>query len=122
MTSAKKNKSALPPLRIQGELSIYRAAELKQALLADPAPIEVDLSGVTDIDTAGVQLLMLAKRAAQTEKRELRFVAHSQAVADVFELLNLGTYFDDPLVLSARAADGATRPSTPSAARRSHES
>lgn len=122
MTAANQPKSAPPLLRLQGELTIYRAAELKQALLAEPAPIEIDLSGVTDIDTAGVQLLMLAKRVAQTEKRELRLVAHSQAVSDVFELLNLGAYFDDPLVLSARAADGATRPSTSSAARHSHES
>ena len=122
MTAANKQKSAPPLLRLQGELTIYRAAELKQALLAEPAPIEIDLSGVTDIDTAGVQLLMLAKRVAQTEKRELRLVAHSQAVSEVFELLNLAAYFDDPMVMAARATDGATRTFTPSAARRPNES
>lgn len=110
-------------LRIEGELNIYRAAELKQALLGEPAPVEIDLSGVTDIDTVGVQLLMLAKRTAQTHQRELRLVAHSPAVTDVFELLNLAPYFDDPLLMSSRAASAA-RPSTstPSTARRSNES
>jgi anti-sigma B factor antagonist len=106
-------KPGLPVLRIEGELTIYRAAELKQALLdavAGAALLEVDLSGVTEIDTAGLQLLMLAKKTAQAAQRELRLVAHSPAVIDVFELLNLAAYFGDPLVIAAR-------PSTPSATR-----
>lgn len=94
-------------LRIQGELTIYRAEELKQTLLAalvGASTLEVDLSGVTEIDTAGVQLLMLAKKAAQARQRELRLVAHSPAVTDVFELLNLAAYFNDPLIMTSRAA------------------
>jgi len=109
-------------LRIEGELSIYRAAELKQALLDEPAPREVDLSGVTDIDTAGVQLLMLAKKMAQVQQRELRLVAHSPAVTEVFELLNLALFFGDPLVMSSRAGASAAGHAHPSTARRSHES
>lgn len=93
-------------LRIEGELSIFRAAELKQALLCEPQPTEVDLSGVTEIDTAGLQLLMLAKRTAQAAKRELRLVGHSAAVIDVFELLNVSGFFDHPLVVTNRAAGG----------------
>lgn len=88
-------------LRIDGELTIFRAAELKPVLLDDPAPLEIDLSGVTELDTAGVQLLMLAKATALAAQRELRLVAHSPAVTEVFELLNLAAYFDDPLVMDA---------------------
>ena len=109
-------------LRLEGELSIYRAAELKQALLDEPAPSELDLSGVTDIDSAGVQLLMLAKKTAQTHQRELRLVAHSPAVTEVFELLNLALFFGDPLVMSNRAGANAAGHANPSAARHSHES
>lgn len=131
MTSAKQPKSDSALLRITGELTIYRAAELKQALLADladlaeradPAPLEIDLSGVTDIDTAGVQLLMLAKKTAQTQQRTLRLVAHSPAVAEIFELLNLAAYFGDPLVIASRASAFGARPSTPFAGRQSNES
>lgn len=107
-------------LRIEGEMTIYRAEELKQTLLAEPAPREIDLSGVTDIDTVGVQLLILAKRTALASQRELRLVAHSPAVADVFELLDLASIFDDPLVMDSRAS--APRPSNPNARRRNHES
>lgn len=107
-------------LRIEGELTIYRAEELKQVLLgttADSAPLELDLSAVTEIDTAGVQLLMLAKKTALAQQRELRLVAHSPAVTDVFELLNLAAFFGDPLVIASRA-----KAAPPSAARHPNES
>ena len=87
-------------LRIEGEFTIFRAAELKPVLLEAPAPTEIDLSGVTEIDTAGVQLLMLAKKEALAAQRELRLVGHSPAVLEVFELLNVAAYFSDPLVMA----------------------
>lgn len=93
-----------PTLRIVGELSIFRAAELKQALLAEPAPREVDLSGVTEIDTAGLQLLMLVKNEARRQGHELRLVGHSQAVTELFELLHVAPWFGDPMVIDAPAA------------------
>ena len=58
---------------------------------------------MTEIDTAGVQLLMLAKQEALRQQRELRLVGHSPAVLEVFELLNVAAYFSDPLVMAARA-------------------
>jgi len=112
-----KNKTVL---RIDGELTIFRAAELKPVLLAKPAPNEIELSGVTEIDIAGVQLLMLAKKTALTEGRSLRLVAHSAPVLEVFELLNLAGYFDEPLIVSSRPRKG--RKSGPAKKRGSHES
>ena len=88
-------------LRIEGELTIFREMELKPILLANPLPEEIDLSGVTELDTAGVQLLMLAKRTALTQQHELRLVGHSPAVIEVFELLNVAAYFGDPLVMDS---------------------
>ncbi len=99
-----KNRSAT--LRIDGAMNIYRAAELKETLLAalpSSGPLEVDLSGVTELDSAGLQLLMLTKIAAQAQACELRLVAPSPAVLDVFDLLNLAAYFGDQLVIPARA-------------------
>ncbi|HJV82004.1 STAS domain-containing protein [Noviherbaspirillum sp.] len=84
-------------------MTIYRANELKQSLLAAirEAPVlEIDLSAVTEIDTAGVQLLMLARKAAQANGHALRMVAHSAAVVEAFELLNLAAYFGDPIVIA----------------------
>ncbi|TAK81142.1 MAG: anti-sigma factor antagonist [Aquabacterium sp.] len=89
-------------MRIEGELSIYRAAELKAELLAAIKPkatLEVDLSGVTELDSAGVQVLMLAKRAARDLGGELKLSAHSPAVVEVFELLDLAAHFGDALLV-----------------------
>jgi len=97
-------------LRIEGELTIFRALELKDALLSEPMPLEIDLSGVTELDSAGVQLLLLAKKTAQAAQRELRLVAHSPAVIEVFELLNLAALFNDPLVMPARSASANAHP------------
>ena len=96
--------SAANVLKIDGELTIFRAMELKPALLAAPPVTEIDLSGVTDLDTAGVQLLMLAKKTALAQGRDVRLTGHSPAVMEVFELLNVAAFFGDHLVMDSRAA------------------
>lgn len=103
--------SAANTLRIEGELTIFRAMELKPLLLPTPPLDEIDLSGVTDLDTAGVQLLMLAKKTARADKRELSLVGHSPAVLEVFELLNVAAYFGDHLVMDSRVAAATSRSS-----------
>lgn len=79
-------------LCLDGELTIYRAAELKPVMLEavrrTPAP-SFDLSDVSEIDTAGVQLLLLARREAAALDRGLRLLAPSAAVRDAFALLAL---------------------------------
>lgn len=109
MTTAKKCKDTASGLRIEGEMTIYRAAELKQTLLASldhAEELEIDLSAVTELDSAGVQILILVKKQALARQRKLRLIAHSPAVLDVFELLNLTAYFGDPLVIPSRFAAG----------------
>jgi anti-anti-sigma factor len=89
-------------MRLDGELTIYRAAELKPRLLAaleaTPDTLEIDLSGVTDFDTAGLQLRMVAHETARASGRAIRLVGHSPAVLEVFELLDCAWFFGDPLV------------------------
>jgi anti-sigma B factor antagonist len=89
-------------LAIDGELTIYRAADLKVTVLEalrKSRVLEVDLSGVTELDTAGLQVLMLAKNTATADKRELRLLNHSPAVVEIVEMLNLGAFFGDALLI-----------------------
>ena len=85
--------------RIEGELTIYRAAELAAALkaalagVAAGSALEMDLSGVTEMDSAGVQLLMSAKRSADESGRALRMAGLSPAANDVFRTLQLASHF-----------------------------
>ena len=89
-------------IAIDGELTIYRAADFKVTVLEalrKSRVLEVDLSGVTELDTAGLQVLMLAKNCAAAEQRELRLLNHSPAVVEIVEMLNLGAFFGDALLI-----------------------
>jgi anti-anti-sigma regulatory factor len=94
-------------LLIRDNLTIYNASEQKKLLLAAVAvaeTLELDLSPVSEIDTAGVQLLILLKREAQLCGHGLRIVAHSPAVSEALEFFNLTTFFGDPLVIPANSS------------------
>ena len=89
---------------IDGEMTIYSAAQTKESLLAAMAAcdeIELNLAHVSEIDAAGLQLLALAKREAADNNKPLHFVAHSQAVLDMLDLCNLAGVFGDPVVISS---------------------
>ncbi len=96
MTETTKHAGSEALVRIEGEMTIYRASELKQLLLAQietSAAVDIDLADVTEFDTAGVQLLILACRTAQRMGRKLRLVAQSPAVAEVLGLLGVASHF-----------------------------
>lgn len=91
-------------ISLDGELTIYRAADLKVTVLEalrQARVLEIDLSGVTELDTAGLQVLMLAKQTAAAEQRELRLLQHSPAVVEIVEMLDLGVFFGDAVLIHA---------------------
>lgn len=91
-------------LAMTQDMTIYRAAEHKEQLIGalDGADqIELDLSGVPEIDTAGLQLLILLKQEAARRGIEVRLVAHSEAVRTVIDFCHLPAAFGDPMVIPA---------------------
>lgn len=89
-------------LAIEGGMTIYEAAELKSSLLKSLescAELEVSLAGVTEMDSAGFQLLYLLKRESLASGKTLSFVEHSGAVLDVLDLFNMASFFGDPLLI-----------------------
>ena len=92
-------------LHIRGPFTIYEAGTAKSVLLDELATaddMEVDLSGVSEFDTAGLQLLLMMKREALRTDKPLRFRGHSKAVLTVIDLYNLGGAFGDPVVLAGK--------------------
>jgi anti-sigma B factor antagonist len=90
---------------VEGSMTIYEAAADKPLLLSAVATAketEIDLSSVDEMDTAGVQLLILVKRESLKAGKVLRLTGHSPASLDVFERYNLGAYFGDAAVVSSR--------------------
>lgn len=91
-------------ITLDGELTIYRAADLKVTVLEalrKTRVLEIDLAGVTELDTAGLQVLMLAKQTAAADQRELRLLQHSPAVVEIFEMLDLVAFFGDAVLIHA---------------------
>ncbi len=87
---------------LQGELTIYQAAELAERflpLLRREEGLVIDLSDVSDMDSSCAQMLMLARRHCQARGHGCALVNHSQPVIDVFETLGLVSWFGDPVVL-----------------------
>ena len=93
-------------IEIKGELSIYTVAALRQQLLDaldGAAEVDVDLSEVSEMDSAGMQLMVAAKREAALRDKVLRFSGHSPAVFDVLELCKLSGHLGDPLLIRSPA-------------------
>lgn len=93
-------------LTFQEDMTIYNAAVQKQQLaeaLAGNEVLELDLSRVAEMDTAGLQLLILFKRETQRLGKEGRVVGHSPAVREVIDFLNLAAWLGDPMVIPPAA-------------------
>jgi len=98
------NTSALV---IRGELTIFTAQDIKQQLLEAIAStrsgdVDIDLADVIAIDTAGVQLMLMAKREASAAGKSVHFVRHSDEVLELINLCNLAGQFGDPLLIHSQ--------------------
>jgi anti-sigma B factor antagonist len=88
---------------LQGELTIFNAADQKAELLnfLESGPeLEINLGQVQELDSAGLQLLILIKREAAQQGKSLSFTLHSKAVLEVLELTRLTAAFGDQVVLA----------------------
>ena len=95
-------------LSVENELTIYTAEQQRKRFvefLASGDELEMSLAKVDEIDTAGLQLLILLKHEAAQANKSLQFVMHSSAVLDVLELINLTSVFGDPLLLVGSEGD-----------------
>lgn len=96
--------TASQALVLTNDLTIYNAIDQKQMLitrLEQCARLELDLSQVAEIDTAGLQILILIKREAAKQGKELAIVAHSPAVRQTIDFCNLASFFGDPVLITA---------------------
>ena len=79
-------------LRIEDDLTIYTVLGLKDRLLGELgqcSALDVDLADVSEMDSAGLQLLLLAHREAERAGKTLTLLAPSDAVAQVLKLCNV---------------------------------
>ena len=92
-------------IAINENMTIYNAALHKPMLLnalADCDELDLDLSQVSEMDTAGFQVLLLTKREALKASKTVRLTAHSKSVTELLDLYNMASYFGDPMVIPAK--------------------
>lgn len=81
---------------LPADIRIHEVAGLKLAL-PDPrgtsGAVHLDASAVTDIDLAGVQLLLAWSRAVRSGGSHVRLERPSSVVVDALHLLGLGPEF-----------------------------
>ncbi|WP_341326031.1 STAS domain-containing protein [Methylotuvimicrobium sp. KM2] len=97
-------KNGITIIAIQDDMTIYTASEQKAQLskyLHSGSELQINLAGVSEMDSAGLQLLLWLKQEAGRNSINLGLVKHSQAVVEVLELLNLTGHFGDPVIISA---------------------
>ncbi len=92
MTLQTRMSDADRRLALEGELTIYTVADSLERLhhcLQDRQGFDLDLSGVTELDAAGLQLLLWTKRTTEEQGIPFRLVSRSDAVSEVIALLQL---------------------------------
>lgn len=92
---------------VDGDLTIYSVAQrCRQWLdwLESADSLELDLSQVAEIDSAGMQLLIALKREAELHGKSLLLSRHSPVVVEMMDLFDLGAFFGDQMVITSANA------------------
>lgn len=108
MSEVPDNDTVATALSIAGEFTIFTAANLKQDILeaigrSETPEIDIDLSDVSEIDSAGLQLMVMAKREAMARGKNVRFIRHSDPVLDLIDLCDLSGFFGDPVLIRSNS-------------------
>lgn len=97
MKIERKKSKDTSTLIFEGELTIYNVSQLKDELFADydklADKIALDLHAVTEIDTAGVQLLLFAKKFFTTIHKSVFITKSNESVESVLNALDVNTQF-----------------------------
>lgn len=91
-------KDGVSRIRLNGELTIYSAVELRDQLLGSIGAargVELDLSEVSELDSAGVQVLCAFRSLLLASERDLHVVGMNDGIRRIFNLMGLESRFID---------------------------
>jgi len=94
---------------MEGEMDIYHATQVKDTLsqyLGEFDQMALDLSGVSDMDTAGFQILMTLKTNSIRKKKKFVLINHSPIVLKIFDLYGAVGFFGDKIKLTSGEREG----------------
>lgn len=98
------NQKSVARVAVVDDMTVYNAAKHKATLidaLTKSDVLELDLSGVGEIDSAGFQLLTMAKREAERLNKKVVIVSHSASVSELLDFLGMVARFGDPVLVAS---------------------
>jgi len=95
LTPAADGKPA--QLRLQGDLTLYEVSlareQLRGLLPLPPGPWQLDLGGLSELDSAGAQLLLAIQRALSSIDHPTTVSQVSDTAQELLTLLNLESLY-----------------------------
>ena len=85
----KKMKKGILNIKLDGELTIYTVSGIADSLkksFQNYSELNLDLSGVNRFDTAGFQLLLIARKEAKNIEKSLKLMKPTDEVKRIFNL------------------------------------
>ena len=96
-------------LALDGSFTIYTVRDaqalLSQALARAGVILNLDLAGVSEIDSAGMQLLIHLARQARLGSKKLVLREHSAPVLHIMDIYGLFAFFANPVRISEKERD-----------------
>jgi anti-anti-sigma regulatory factor len=97
MNSPEKNR-----IYLEGDLSIYRAAEIRDILVSCiQTGRTADLSKTGTVDSCAMQLFISAKKSAALQGLTFHIEGHSADFIRMLDLYGLISFFGDPVRISS---------------------
>lgn len=97
MNISRKKSKDTTTLVFEGDLTIYHVAQIKDEVFADyeklADKVAFDLTAVGEIDTAGVQLLLFAKKFFASVRRPMFISKSNESVDSVLTALDVNSQF-----------------------------
>ena len=86
-------------MKIKGNCVIQELLPLQKTMLeiinSERSSVEIDLSEVEAIDTAGVQLLAVCRKSALEKGKTFRITSESEAVKEALKITGLESMLED---------------------------
>jgi anti-sigma B factor antagonist len=85
----KQQKSGIISISFDGEMTIYSVVKLQKYFineLMNSQGIDINLSNINKIDTAGFQLILYLKREGERANKTISFLESNDKVKSIFNL------------------------------------
>lgn len=91
-------------LKISGAVNIYTVAPIKNHIfdiLNNSSKLVINLAEVSEIDSAGFQILLMVKREGHSSKKKTKFISHSISILGALDIFGAVGLFGDQIVVPA---------------------